>query len=75
MAPKTKEQYIKECRDWLARRKAWIDQREKKFEDQYPMVPPHINRKRLEDLEAWKFELEVHEWELEGFINSPDEEW
>lgn len=42
---------------------------------QYPMMSPRTNRRRLEDLEAWKFEVEVHEWELEGIVNSPDEEW
>jgi hypothetical protein len=72
---KTKEQYIQECREWLARRKAFVDQREKQFNDQYPMARPDVNRKRLDDLEAMKFEIEVHEWELEQIINSPDEEW
>lgn len=72
---KTKEQYVQECREWLARRKAFIEQWQRTFDMQYPMMSPRTNRRRLEDLEAWKFEVEVHEWELEGIVNSPDEEW
>lgn len=72
---KTKKQYVQECREWLARRKAWIDQMAKMFETQYPMMTPRTNRYRLDDLEAWKFEIQVHEWELQRIIDSPDEEW
>lgn len=62
------EEYIQECLEWLARRKAWVDQREKMFEDQYPMLPPRSNRFRQEDLAAWKLEIEFNEYELGGFI-------
>jgi hypothetical protein len=75
VARKTKEEYVQECREWLARHKAWLDQREKQFEDQYPMAHPDLNRQRLEDLDAWKFKIAVHEWELQRIIDSPDEEW
>lgn len=71
---KPKAQYIQECLEWLARRKAWIDQKEKQFHDQYPLVSPETNRKRLNDLEAWKFNIQVHEWELDGFIHD-GEDW
>lgn len=64
------EAYVQACKEWLARRKAWIDQKEKQFSDQYPVIAPSLNRKRLEDLEAWKFSIEVHEWELGEFIKS-----
>lgn len=67
------EEYVTACREWLARRKAWIDQMEKMFEEQYPMMPPRSNRKRLHDLEAWKFEVEVHEWELGEIIRQHEE--
>lgn len=62
------EEYIKECQEWLARRKAKIDQREKQFQDQYPLMSPRINRQRSEDLAAWQFEIELNEYELGGFI-------
>lgn len=72
---KPKEQYIQECREWIARRRAWIDQQQKFFDDRYPFLSAKTNKKRLDDLEAWKFEIEVHEWELQNIIDSPDEEW
>lgn len=62
------EEYIQKCREWIARRKARLAQREKQFEDQYPMVPARLNKQRQEDLDAWKLEIEVHEYELGGFI-------
>lgn len=64
-----REEIIAECQDWLAIRRAWLDQKEKQFEEQYSFVPPHVNRGRLEDLEIWKFRIEIHEWELEHFIS------
>lgn len=65
---KDPEQYIQECQEWIARRKARVDQQKKQFEDQYPMMSARLNRKRAEDLEAWELEIEVHEYELGGFI-------
>jgi hypothetical protein len=43
----------------MARRAARLDQLKKRFEEQYPIVPPDVNRMRLEDLDAWKFGLEI----------------
>lgn len=71
---KPKEQYVRECREWLARRKAWLDQRKKQFEDEYPSRTPQINLQRMHDLEAWEFAIEVHEHELEEYINWPEED-
>lgn len=62
------EEYIIECLEWIARRKAFIDQRKKEFEDRYPSTFPRINRIRLDDLEAWQLEIEFNEYELGGFI-------
>lgn len=64
------DEYVTACREWLARRKAWLAQREKQFEDQYPFMSPSLNLKRHDDIQAWKFELEVHEWELEEIIRT-----
>lgn len=66
--PGNEEKYIEACLEWLARHKAFLDQREKQFDDQYPMVPARVNRRRLADIEAKKLEIEVHEYELGGFI-------
>lgn len=52
--------------EWLAARRAWLDQKQKQFDEQYPTVHPRLNRQRLDDLEAWRFEIEIHEWELEN---------
>lgn len=68
------EETIEACREWLAARKAWVDQKEKQFEDQYPMVSPPLNRMRFDDLEIWKFQIEINEWELEQFINAQEME-
>lgn len=62
------EEYIQACLEWLARRKAWVDQKQKMFDDQYPMLHPDSNRSRYEDLDAWQLEIEVNEYELGGFI-------
>lgn len=61
-------EYIVECLEWLARHKAHLDQQKKWFEDQYPMRHPALNRIRLENIEAHELEIEVHEYELGGFI-------
>lgn len=39
------------------------------------MMLPSVNKKRLEDLEVWKFEIEFHEWELDRFIRDGEEGW
>lgn len=67
------EKYVRHCREWIARHKAKLAQKEKMFEDQYPMNPPFINRQRLEDLEAWKFEIEFNEWELGEIMKGMEE--
>lgn len=59
---------IEECREWLARQKAQLDQRKKQFEDQYPVATPHTNLCRMDDLEAQAFWISIHEWELEETI-------
>jgi hypothetical protein len=56
---------IEDAKDRLANQRAKLDQREKMFEDQYPMMHPRINLMRLHDLEVWRFNIEIDEWELE----------
>lgn len=65
---KDPEQYIQECLEWIARRKAFLDQRKKMFDDQYPTRTPIANRLRLITLEKMEFEIQIHEYELGGFI-------
>lgn len=65
---KDPEEYIQECLEWLARNRAILGQHEKRFEDQYPMREPMHNRLRLNNIEAKKLEIEIHEYELGGFI-------
>lgn len=67
------DEYVEACLDWLARRKAQIDQMKKQFDDQYPMMHPDINRRRLEDIDAWEFNIQVHEWELDEIIRTYEE--
>lgn len=62
------EEYIQQCLEWIARHKAFLDQRKKMFEDQYPSKTPSANRLRLMTLEMMEFEIQIHEYELGGFI-------
>lgn len=68
------DETIQACREWLVRRKAQLDQRKKQYEDQYPMVHPDLNKKRLDDLDVSKFIIEIHEWELDQIIDSQEED-
>jgi hypothetical protein len=56
---------IEDAKDRLANQRAKLDQHEKMFEAQYPIVHPRINLMRLRDLEVWRFSIEIGEWELE----------
>lgn len=56
------------CRDWLARRTAILDQREKRNEALYAIRPPEFNLMMLNDLEAQRFAVEIHRWELEQML-------
>lgn len=67
-----RDEIIAECKVWLANRRARLDQKEKQFQDQYPLVSPETNKQRMEDLEAWKFNIEVQEWELKNFVEEGD---
>lgn len=59
---------IKKCREWIARRTAELDQREKQYADQYPILRPSYNLARLHDIEAERFWIDIHRWELEQSI-------
>jgi hypothetical protein len=72
--PEYENEEIEDGKERIARRRAWLDQRKKQFEDQYPVTHPRINQMRLEDLEAWEFRLEVDEWELNQRIQNLEEE-
>ena len=63
-------QKVKLCREWIARRTAQLEQYQKQYEDQYPFVSPEVNRKRLDDLEATRFWIDIHRWELNQMIES-----
>lgn len=64
------DEEIKAAQEEIVARRAWLDQRKKQFEDQYPHFRPQVNKQRLEDLEAWEFEIEIDEWELQQRIDS-----
>ena len=61
------------CRDWLARRTALLDQREKHIENLHDIRPPRINLMMLNDLEAQRFAVEIHRWELEQMLATADD--
>lgn len=61
---------IKKCREWIARRTAELDQKTKEFEDQYPFCTPDVNKARMDSLEAKRFWVDIHLWELEQMIET-----
>jgi hypothetical protein len=69
-----RQKKIESGKDWLAARRAWLDQRREQFEKQYDVVSPTVNRKRLEDLEIWEFVYEINAWDIQGFIDAEGEE-
>lgn len=64
---------IQECKEWLARRGALLDQKKKMFEDQYPLRHPFDNLQRMDDLEVMEFRIDIHKWELDEMIKSMEE--
>lgn len=72
--PEHRDKAIKACKDWLARRKAELDQLEKRYEAQYDIVCPETNLRRLENIEALRFWVSIHEWELQQMIEAGDEQ-
>ncbi len=67
------DEKLQACKDWLAVKKAELAQRKKQFEEQYPMWPPEHNHRRLEELEAMEFRIQMNEWELEMFIKETED--
>lgn len=65
---------IQAAKDDLARRRAWLEQHEKEFEDQYAFMRPRLNKLRLDILELWKFRIEIDEWELEQLTKDFEED-
>jgi hypothetical protein len=65
---------VESGKDWLAARRAWLDQRREQFERQYDSKSPAINRARLDDLERWEFVYEINKWDIEGYIKNWEEE-
>ncbi len=56
---------VEDAKDRLVNRRARLAQKEKQFEKQYDLAHPRVNLKRLSDLEVWKFQIEMSEWEIE----------
>lgn len=67
-------EWIALCKDWLARNTARLDQLQKKYENQFPVLSPETNLKRMDDLEVQRFGIEINRWELEETIKDLDYE-
>jgi hypothetical protein len=67
------QEKIRLCKEWIARRTAQLDQLEKRFDAQYDMFSAEDNRKRLDDIEAARFWVNIHRWELNQLIGSDDD--
>lgn len=61
---------VNKCREWIARRTAELDQREKQYAEQYSILSPRTNLHRLHDIEAERFWIDIHRWELEQMIET-----
>lgn len=68
------EQYREWLKDDIARRRAWLAQLTKRFEQHYDMMSPSTNLSRMNDLEVWKFRVEIDAWTLDTPIQSVEEE-
>lgn len=71
--PEMTPERVQICREWIARRRAEIDQKKKEFEDQYPFNPAMVNRARLDALEAKEFWVDLHEWELDEMLKGMED--
>ena len=60
---------IQRRKDQIAILQALLEQREKMWEDQYPLRSPRDNEMRMHDLEVQRFRIEMYKWELEQYIN------
>lgn len=58
------------CREWLARRTAHVDQLEKRYDALYHLTDAETNLKRLTDIEAQRFWIDIHRWELDQMIET-----
>jgi hypothetical protein len=65
-----RDDYEKLCKEWIARRTAQLDQQEKAVNDKFVWLPPSHNLVRLDDLEARRFWVDIHKWELEQMIET-----
>lgn len=69
------QEQIQACREWIARRTAELDQREKRFEAGYDLRSPRINLMMMNDLEAALFWVDIHRWELGQMIQTEIDEY
>jgi len=61
------------CREWIARRTAQVDQLEKRYDAFYPLADAETNLKRINDVEAQRFWIDIHRWELDQMIETDDD--
>lgn len=66
----TRLDQIEDCKNWLARRQAALDQMKKHFEDDYFSHSARCNFNRLNTVEAFQFNIDLWRWELGQFIES-----
>jgi hypothetical protein len=64
------EKHILACREWIARRVAEIDQLEKRNADIYPFSSPDQNLENIISIEATRFWVDIHRWELDQQIET-----
>lgn len=69
-----REERIERLKENIARRTAQLDQLEERAERQWDYMQPRANQMRFDDIKAWRFGIEIERWELEGFINSEEED-
>lgn len=65
---------VENCKDWLTRRQAALDQMKKSCADRYPFRSPETNLWHWEMLETAQFRLDIDKWQLDQFRQSLEDE-
>lgn len=64
------EKHVQACKEWIARQTARLDQTQKRNEVVHPAFPPREQLEALDRLEAGRFWVDIHRWELDEMIQT-----
>lgn len=70
----TNPDQVDDYKDWLACRRASLDQLKKRWDEAYSYHQPSTNLFRLDQIESAEFRLEIDRWALDQFLLAMPEE-